>query len=114
MPKTVTLTKPLLGGKVTQFVFREPRFADYMLLGDPRVAVPSGEEDKVFMRPIPERVGQYAERLLEDGDPAEMSFACLRDSLEIQKAILGFFRDAESDPATTTTSSSASGESSPF
>ena len=109
--KTVTLTKPLSGGKVMSFSFRDPRFDDYMLIGDPRVAVPSGEDDKVFMRPIPERVRQYAERLLDEkSDPAVMAFASLRDTLAIQTVILGFFRDAESVPAEKKTNSSDSDE----
>ena len=108
--KTVTLSKPLLGGKVTKFSFREPRFEDFMLLGDPRVPISSGEEDKVFMRPIPSTVNSYAERLLSDeDDPAIMARASLRDTLAIQEAIIGFFRDAE-----TPAKSAASDETSPL
>ena len=108
MPKTVTLTKPLLEGKVTEFTFREPRFGDYMDFGDPRVPIPSGDDEKVFMRPIPDTVRSYAERLLVDGDPAVMGHASLRDTIAIQGAILGFFRDAESAGEAKKTSSSGS------
>lgn len=110
MPVTIKLTKPLVGGKVTEFTFREPRFADYLTIGDPRAPIING--DKVYMRSIPEAVKDYSEKLLVEGDPAVMGFACLRDSMAIEKAILGFFQDAESvAPETKTTSSSSDGDS---
>ena len=103
MPVTVKLTKPLLSGKVEDFTFREPRLDDYLTLGDPRAPIINGEQ--VYMRPIPETVKSYAEKLLINGDPAVMGFACLRDAIAVQKAILGFFQDAESVPTESTTSS---------
>ncbi len=91
---TVKLTKPLAGGKVTQFVFREPRFEDVMLLGEPTAPLSLGG-DRYIPTPLPSVVGNYAERLLvEGGDPATMGLACLRDAMTIQKVILGFFEEA--------------------
>ncbi len=110
--KTVTLAKPLLDGKVTSFTFREPKLADYMLFGDPRAPIVDGE--RVYMRPIPETVKLYADRLLTDGgDPAVMEHASLKDALAIQRAIVGFFTDAESSGPEKTTTSSSSDAGSP-
>ena len=90
---TVTLSKPLLSGKVTQFEFREPRFEDVMLLGEPTAPLSLGG-DRYIPTPLPSVVGSYAERLLVGGDPGVMGHASLRDAMAIQKVIIGFFEEA--------------------
>ena len=116
----VTLTRPLNTGKgqVTQFEFREPRFDDVMLLGEPTAPLSIGG-DRFVPSPLPGVIRVYAERLLVNGDVTIMGAASLRDTLAIQKVILGFFEDAalpvKSDdsaansPSTSETTSQASG-----
>jgi hypothetical protein len=99
--KTVTLTSPLKGprGQVTAFKFKEPTCEIYFDLGDPRMPMQRG--DTIVWQVMPDVVRQYAERLLtEDGDPNIMAGASLRDAKEIEKVILGFFREAESQTTT--------------
>ena len=93
MPVTVKLTKPLLDGKVEAFTFREPRFQDVMLLGEPTAPLSLGG-DRYIPTPLPSVIGSYAERLLIDGNPGVLAHACLRDTLAIQKVIIGFFEEA--------------------
>jgi len=92
---TVTLTTPLHGprGEITEFRFREPKFNDLMELGDPRIPVLQG--DIIVWQKLPNVVRDYAERLLVDGDPNILAGASLRDALEIERTIIGFFTDAE-------------------
>lgn len=96
--KTVKLTTPLRGarGTIDFLEFREPRFEDFMTLGDPRVPIVSGET--FVWQPVPELVRQYAERLLVaqgDANLNVMAGASLRDAQAIQECVLGFFRDTD-------------------
>lgn len=119
--KTVTLSAPITLHRVhTELHFRDPRWREIMSIGDPYVWTPKpGEKEFVVATPIPERVAEYAERLLIDGDkagnPDLLALLGVVDSKAVEKAIMGFFLDVDprvvagSTQSQTTSSSSAAG-----
>ena len=97
MTKRVDLTNAIMAGtpnEVKFFDFREPKFEDFMTLGDPRVPISAGV-DQYILQPIPGVVKDYAERLLSNSNVNVLAGASLVDAYKIQKAILGFFADAD-------------------
>lgn len=105
--KVIILEKPIQAHTlVRQIELREPKFRDVMELGDPFVWVPAGEHyRRVDDMPT---VGRYAERLLVEGDkpgdPLILDQLGLRDTSKVREAIIGFFQDAASESAASTTS----------
>lgn len=110
--KTVKLTSPLRGtrGAVNAFTFREPKFEDFMTLGDPRVPIRSG--DSFFWQPVPSLIKNYAERLLtgegDAGDVNIMAGASLQDSRAIERTVLSFFMDLETPTKSADSAASSS------
>jgi hypothetical protein len=96
---TVELTTPLgAGGAVKSFTFREPRYEDYMALGDPETVMRTAEGGLIYSD-TPQIISAYAERLLlPPADPNHMALASLTDTLKIRDTILGFFREARAEP----------------
>ena len=83
------------GGTIDKVEFREPRFADYAELGDPRAPILRG--DAVYTIPIPEVVKAYVTRLVVDLDVKLLAEASLLDAIQFQNAILKFFVDADDE-----------------
>jgi len=106
------LTKPIRGheGDIREVRFREPRYHDFMMLGDPTAMVflPNGgvlpHEDHGIIE-------KYAERLIVEQSHGPLLAQCsLDDALAIKEVILGFFcpERANSSTSLPTTSSSTS------
>lgn len=93
----VVLDQRIVGHKAyNQLEFREPRWDDYTSIGDPYVWAQSPEDpDMVRPVPLPDRVREYAERLIaegqQQGDPALLSQLGMKDTKRVEGAICGFF-----------------------
>lgn len=93
----VVLDQRIVGHKVhTQLEFREPRWDDYTSIGDPYVWAQSPEDPNMVRPvPLPDRVRDYAERLIVEGqqagDPALLSQLGMKDTKRVEGAICGFF-----------------------
>ena len=95
--KIVALEQPIAGHRPhRELEFREPRWDDYTAIGDPYVWARSPRDpDYLEPIPMPNRVRDYAERLIAEGekagDPLILSQISLRDSKAVEDAICGFF-----------------------
>jgi len=97
-----TLTKPIRGHNedIHELRFREPRYSDFMMLGDPSAMVylPNGgilpHEDHGIIE-------KYAERLIvEQGHGPLLGQCSLDDALAIKEIVLGFFRQGSASSST--------------
>lgn len=123
--KTVALEKAITGHRPYKSLeFREPRWDDYTAIGDPYVWARSPKNPEYLEAvPMPERVRDYAERLIAEGDkpgdPLLLSQLGLSDSKQVEDAICGFFLavDPRMNPGSTasskTSSSSSNGDPTP-
>lgn len=98
MPNAIViLDQRIVGHKVhNQLEFREPKWDDYVSVGDPYVWATS-PEDPTMVRPVPlpDRIRDYAERLIAEGqmagDAALLSQLGMKDTKRVEGAICGFF-----------------------
>jgi len=94
--QTVKLLKPIQmpRGPVSELTFREPTYADYMVLGDPFtwVEVAGGGS---YLQEMPAVIDKYARKLVKE-DENLMDDLPLPTAMAIRDVILGFFRDARS------------------
>jgi hypothetical protein len=96
MAKTITLKHPIEGheGQVKQLVFREPKYADVMALGEPS-AYARSEGGMIYQSEKDGVVQSYIERLLvEPKDPLLLGQLTLADTLQVKEAIHSFFMAA--------------------
>jgi hypothetical protein len=112
--KTVVLSSPIEGqrGTIRELKFREPKFEDYMALGDPETLVGLSNGGAGFYQEDMNAIRQYTERLVVDFDINFLPRISLKDTLAIKETILSFFRDAIRPEIATEPSGSGSQESS--
>jgi hypothetical protein len=114
--KTVVLSSPIQGhrGTIREIRFREPKFEDYMALGDPETLVGLSNGGAGFYQDDMQAIRGYIERLAVDVDPNFLALIGLKDTLAIKNTILSFFRDAIRPEIAMEPSGSESQESSSF
>ncbi|MGB6177198.1 MAG: hypothetical protein WBF43_12880 [Methylocella sp.] len=88
--KTIQLAEAL--GTVERIVLRAPRYADLADLGLPVTRVELAENAS-FLQETPSILASWIERL-SDIDPKLLPQLCLRDTLALRGAVLGFFIEA--------------------
>lgn len=104
----VQLSKPYdaNGVKFDSIELREPTYADAFMsgIGEPRELqpVPGG----VCVMVYPERIDQYAQRLIQSPGYEYIHAISAIDSLRLQNAICGFFQEKPDVSGSGTTSSS--------
>jgi len=89
--KTIDLNEPLKDhrGVIKKIVLREPKYSDFIDLGMPTTWV-SLSDGGGFSQETPSVLGAWIERLA-DIDPNFLGSLCLRDTLALRGAVLGFF-----------------------
>jgi len=101
------LARPIRGheGEIREVRFREPRYHDFMMLGDPTAMVflPNGgvlpHEDHSIIE-------KYAERLIVEQSHGPLLAQCsLDDALAIKEMIIGFFRQGSASSSTSSPTS---------
>ena len=94
--KTVVLSSPIQGhrGTIREIKFREPKFEDYLSLGDPETLVGLSNGGAGFYQEDMQAIRGYIERLAVNVDPNFFGLIGLKDTLAIKNAILSFFRNA--------------------
>lgn len=95
--KTITLQNPVdwHGKSVTQITIREPRGAEHRRIGQPQTMVFSKDGMAYFVEQ-PEAIAAYADACLtHEGGKVLLNMLSLADSIAVNKAIVGFFTDAE-------------------
>jgi hypothetical protein len=92
--KTVELTEPIRShrGVIKKIVLREPKYSDFIDLGMPTTWV-SLADGGGFSQETPSVLGAWIERLA-DIDCNFLPQVCLRDTLALRGAVLGFFIEA--------------------
>jgi hypothetical protein len=92
--KTIELSEPVKShrGLIKQIRLREPRYGDFMQIGMPTTWV-SLADGGGFSQETPSILGAWIERLA-DVDPNFLPQVCLRDTLALRGAVLGFFIEA--------------------
>ena len=91
---TIKLKKPIIApeGEVTQLVFREPTFDEYLVHGDPYTVAASQVSKTPFMVENAETISTYIKLLLvEPKNPALLRQGNARLAKEVKEAVLGFF-----------------------
>jgi hypothetical protein len=110
--KIVQLAKPVaVKGKpaITQIEFREPRFEDVMDFGEPETLIGLNEGAAGYFQEDIGIIRKYAERL-GDIDPNYLPMLGLRDTLQVKRTIISFFRDATRETTPEEASSNVSRE----
>jgi len=102
MPETMQLSSPFeaFGETVTSVEIREPRGADYLELGEPRIysRTPDGSIYAIHDMPV---IKKYLERCVFKSDrrgeriPTVESFMSLADIRKATMVLLGFFSEEE-------------------
>ena len=102
---TITLSRRYeSGGKSFEAItLREPRFADYMAIGEVQEWQPIAGVDKAaVLVEDTDKIRRYAERLIE-GDALRLDLLALIDALKVRRAILDFFAEARAPDGPPTT-----------
>lgn len=83
------------GGKAFDAItLREPKFADYMAIGEIQEWQPiAGVDRAAVLVEDTDKIRRYAERLIE-GDALRLDVLALVDTLKVRRAILDFFAAA--------------------
>lgn len=80
---------------IATIVLREPKYADFIALGEPTVWTP-GPNGIATRVDVPEVIGEYVERcLVEPKDHLLLRQLDLVDAMAVRDAVVGFFIEAE-------------------
>lgn len=111
MAKTVPLSRtyPDAGTPVSTLVFREPKWPDYMAIGDIEEWQPVPGGGGSYLIRHGDRIAAYADRLCQTPEATVVIPQLdLVDTLAVEAAITGFFEEAHRRLASPTGSSGAS------
>lgn len=114
---TVTLSRTYgeTGKQVKKLIFREPKWSDYMAIGDIEEWQPVDlNEGRAMLMHHTDRVQQYAETLLKEPfTPADLAVLNLADTFKVQSVITDFFKKARAPQKKPTASSGDTEKDSP-
>ena len=100
--RTITLREPIeapgsgkeASKQITEWVLREPKYPDLMLLGEPQ-AYGRSEEGIMFTSEKDDVLDAYVRRLtVTPQDRALLDQLCLADTIQLREAVFGFFKAA--------------------
>jgi hypothetical protein len=94
--KTLKLQHPIEGlnrEKITEIVFREPKFHEYMNFGEVETLVGIPDSNAGFYQEDLDAIRKYMEAMA-DIDPNLLIRLGLRDAVAAKRIVLSFFRDA--------------------